>query len=415
MVKDIFKKANLGKPNFALAPQAPVDPAEQQCENEYNALLQYLTSMMQPPPADNTYYSDCIRFMIQTHVQHQSYCQTMNIIKEQRKCYFDLGINKKPIWWYHPDHLGSSSYLTDFSGIPSHYYDYLPFGEEMVSQNTSVYNNFYKFSGKELDEDTGLYYFGARYYDPKWSVWLSVDAMAEKSPNAGPYNYCMGNPVNLVDPDGRDIIILSHGHREKTSVDGGKTNGHRHFVGHMAVLIGNEKTGWTYLSYDYDKGTNKGRGKSGKNDVYTETKFKTLDDFKNSEHNTFKDDYDDGKGLNTSHRDKNGKIIQRFENAYQITTNVKTDALMLNAAEKVFDEPWSEVSSFGQANQCTTVAEKALNAGGLKNGENQPTGRYNNQTGEEILENNYLPAAKQKAIEMKNKGKDVDNKIKRTN
>ncbi|MEC4050192.1 hypothetical protein OX284_012185 [Flavobacterium sp. SUN046] len=46
----------------------------------------------------------------------------MNIIKERKKCYVDLG-NRQPIWWYHPDHLGSSSYLTDYSGIPSHYYD----------------------------------------------------------------------------------------------------------------------------------------------------------------------------------------------------------------------------------------------------------------------------------------------------
>ncbi len=44
--------------------------------------------------------------------------------------------------------------------------------------------------------------YGARYYDPKWSVWLSVDAMAEKSPNAGPYNYCSNIPINRIDPTG---------------------------------------------------------------------------------------------------------------------------------------------------------------------------------------------------------------------
>ena len=188
----IYKKANLGKPNFALAPQAPVDPAEQQCENEYNALLQYWMSMMQPPPADNAVYEQCIKFMANTYSGNQSYCQTMNIVKERKNCYVDLGTKRQPIWWYHPDHLGSSSYLTDYSGIPSHYYDYLPFGEEMVSQNTS-----YKFSGKELDEDTGHYYYGARYYDSKWSVWLSVDAMAEKYPNINGYVYCKENPMNL--------------------------------------------------------------------------------------------------------------------------------------------------------------------------------------------------------------------------
>src|SRR5690606_759234 len=42
---------------------------------------------------------------------------------------------RKPIWWYHSDHLGSSSYLTDNFGRPTHYYDQLPFGESMVEHN----------------------------------------------------------------------------------------------------------------------------------------------------------------------------------------------------------------------------------------------------------------------------------------
>ncbi|SHE86162.1 RHS repeat-associated core domain-containing protein [Flavobacterium fontis] len=68
------------------------------------------------------------------------------------------------------------------------------------------YNSPYKFSGKELDEETGLYYYGARYYDPKVSIWLSVDPLAEKFPEWSPYNYCLNNPVVLLDPDGRSPI-----------------------------------------------------------------------------------------------------------------------------------------------------------------------------------------------------------------
>ena len=135
----------------------------------------------------------------------------MLMIKRDAKCYINMDPKKLPIWWYHPDHLGSSSYLTDFSGLPSHYYNYLPFGEEMVSQNNSSYNNVYRFSGKELDQETGLSYFGARYYDPKYSFWLSVDPLAEKFPNASPYNYCLGNPVNLVDPDGKEVYYSANG------------------------------------------------------------------------------------------------------------------------------------------------------------------------------------------------------------
>ena len=47
-------------------------------------------------------------------------------------------------------------------------------------------------------------YFGARYYDSDLSVWLSVDAMSDKYPSMSAYMYCGGNPVMIVDPDGRD-------------------------------------------------------------------------------------------------------------------------------------------------------------------------------------------------------------------
>ncbi|WMW78269.1 RHS repeat-associated core domain-containing protein [Flavobacterium sp. 20NA77.7] len=65
---------------------------------------------------------------------------------------------------------------------------------------TEDYNNPYKFNGKELDEETGFYYYGARYYDPKISVWLSVDPLVEETMDS--YGYCYHNPINLVDPDG---------------------------------------------------------------------------------------------------------------------------------------------------------------------------------------------------------------------
>ena len=68
------------------------------------------------------------------------------------------------------------------------------------------YATRYKFNGKELDPETGYYYYGARYYDPVVSRWLSVDPLAEKYPGLSPYNYTANNPVMLVDPDGRDWI-----------------------------------------------------------------------------------------------------------------------------------------------------------------------------------------------------------------
>ncbi len=67
-----------------------------------------------------------------------------------------------------------------------------------------IRKNRYKFSAKELDNETNYSYFGARYYDSDLSQWLSVDAMSDKYPDLSPYNYCAWNPVVLVDPDGND-------------------------------------------------------------------------------------------------------------------------------------------------------------------------------------------------------------------
>ena len=70
---------------------------------------------------------------------------------------------------------------------------------------TADYVNRWKFTGHELDRETGLYYANARYYDPKVSIFLSVDPLADH-PNQvdkSPYAYAWNNPINLTDPDGR--------------------------------------------------------------------------------------------------------------------------------------------------------------------------------------------------------------------
>ena len=76
---------------------------------------------------------------------------------------------------------------------------------------SSYYNTPFKFNGKELDAETGFYYYGARYYDPRISIWLSVDPLAEEFPDYSPYSFCFNNPLRFVDPDGQaptDIVIL---------------------------------------------------------------------------------------------------------------------------------------------------------------------------------------------------------------
>jgi len=67
----------------------------------------------------------------------------------------------------------------------------------------------------------GYSYFGARYYDPELSIWLSVDPMAHKTPGVSPYAYCVNNPVRLIDPDGRDWIeVDANGRSTITPMEG---------------------------------------------------------------------------------------------------------------------------------------------------------------------------------------------------
>ena len=109
-----------------------------------------------------------------------------------------------PMYFYHPDHLGTSTALTDFNGNAYQFFLNLPFGETMAQQlGSNYYNSPYKFNGKELDEETGLHYYGARYYDPRISIWQSVDPLAERGRGISPYVFCMNNPINMIDPDGR--------------------------------------------------------------------------------------------------------------------------------------------------------------------------------------------------------------------
>ena len=110
------------------------------------------------------------------------------------------------VYFYHSDHLGSASWITDSGGAAVQHLQYLPFGEPYVNQRTSGYSERFTFTGKERDEETGYGYFGARYMDHElMTMWLSVDPMSDKYPSISPYAYCAWNPVRLLDPDGQEI------------------------------------------------------------------------------------------------------------------------------------------------------------------------------------------------------------------
>lgn len=119
---------------------------------------------------------------------------------------------ERDLYFYHPDHLGSSSYVTDANGQEYEHLEYFPFGETWVEESSNTQRTPYLFTAKELDEETGLYDYGARYYDPRTSVWQSADPLISGSPEKGignrpllnAYAYSYNNPVKYNDPDGQE-------------------------------------------------------------------------------------------------------------------------------------------------------------------------------------------------------------------
>ena len=101
--------------------------------------------------------------------------------------------------YYLKDHLGSTRVVVDEDGDVVESYDYFPFG---LASRTSGGGTVYKFTEKELDNETDFYYFGARYYDPDAGRWLSVDPFASLRPDVSPYAYCGNNPICRIDPFG---------------------------------------------------------------------------------------------------------------------------------------------------------------------------------------------------------------------
>ena len=116
---------------------------------------------------------------------------------------------EKMQFYYHPDHLGSSSYITNLDGEVSQHIEYVPFGEVFIEERNNTWNTPYLFNAKEFDEETGLYYYGARYYEPRLSLWMSVDRFAEKYPATSGYNYAINNPVRYIDINGDSIRVSS--------------------------------------------------------------------------------------------------------------------------------------------------------------------------------------------------------------
>lgn len=122
-------------------------------------------------------------------------------------------------YYYHPNHLGSTSFVTDNNATITQGFLYAPFGEITTEYNINFGNNVipkYSFNAKELDEETGMYYYEARYYAPP--TFVSRDVLFEKYFWMSPYAYCANNPVKYVDPDGKEVRILYNKETKKIYV-----------------------------------------------------------------------------------------------------------------------------------------------------------------------------------------------------
>ncbi|MDQ1094921.1 RHS repeat-associated core domain-containing protein [Chryseobacterium camelliae] len=119
--------------------------------------------------------------------------------------------NNKYIYNY-VDHLGNVrlSYMNNGTGVEViEENNYYPFGLKHEGYNGLTGNPSYqyKYNGKELQAETGMYDYGARFYMPDIGRWGVVDPLAEKYRRFSPYTYAVDNPILFTDPDGRDIII----------------------------------------------------------------------------------------------------------------------------------------------------------------------------------------------------------------
>jgi RHS repeat-associated protein len=123
---------------------------------------------------------------------------------------------------YHLDALGSVRAISDANGLVVERHDYLPFGEECTTGTCGLNPGVgaggpRKFTGKERDAETGLDYFGARYYAAKAARFTSVDPVYTWQDNlADPvrwnrYAYSRNNPLRYTDPDGRTIVDYLNG------------------------------------------------------------------------------------------------------------------------------------------------------------------------------------------------------------
>ncbi len=112
---------------------------------------------------------------------------------------------------YHHDTVGSVTGLSGHAGAVTQTLTYGPFGA--VQGQTGHSPNRLRYTGREQDADTGLYYYRARYYDPQDGRFLSEDPLGFAAGDVNFYVYVGNNPVNANDPSGLDARVNVDGNK----------------------------------------------------------------------------------------------------------------------------------------------------------------------------------------------------------
>jgi RHS repeat-associated protein len=111
------------------------------------------------------------------------------------------------IRYYHEDHLGSSSVITDASGALVEETAFYPFGTPRNEDKPRQIHEPYQFTQKERDLESGLHDFGKRFYSSTLGRWLSTDPLEEKGGSLNLYAYARQDPLRYQDADGMEVTL----------------------------------------------------------------------------------------------------------------------------------------------------------------------------------------------------------------